>query len=62
MFILQICPVYKLYVVLRAHIKLRLSDLTYVFTGLLKLLVFYNKLKRKLAGFLTNSYRTQDGG
>ena len=51
----------NLYLVLGVHIKLRRSDLTYVFTGLLKTAVFYNKLKPNLAGFLTNSYRTQDG-
>jgi hypothetical protein len=50
----------KLYLVLGVHIKFRRSDLTYVFNGLLKTVVIYNKLKPNLAGFLTNSYRTQD--
>jgi hypothetical protein len=51
----------KLYLVLGAHIKLRRSDLTYVFTGLLKTFVVYYKLEQNLAGFLTNSHRTQGG-
>jgi hypothetical protein len=51
----------KFYLVLGAHIKLRRSDLTYVFTGLLSTFVFYYKLRPNLAGFLTNSYRTQGG-